>query len=240
MIAAFAVWSASIAAGFTGFGFNLLAVPLLALVFLPKDAVIIALVLGLVVSGLLAALAARRREIDLRVVLLLTAGSVPGLALGTALFRYIDGSALRIAIGAITAGCAALFLIHRSPKPRQARTGESLGVGLLGGALAATTGTGGPPVVAYLMVTATDGVRVRGTVLAHVALVSLLALSAHASNGQLSTNQLEEALKLVPAVLIGLAIGSHLFRRAPGTIYRQVANSTLLLVGVAGIVLAVH
>lgn len=240
MIAALAVGSASIAAGFTGFGFNLVAVPLLAFVFLPKDAVIIALVLGLVVSGLSALLAATRHEIDHRVVLLLTLGSIPGLVLGTVLFRSIDGSALRVLIGAITAACALLFLVQRNPRRRDAHAAGSLGAGLVGGTLAATTGTGGPPVVAYLMVTATEDVRVRGTVLAHVALVSLFALSAHASTGQLSTHQLEESLRLLPAVLVGLAIGSHLFRRAPGFVYRLVANSTLLLVGIAGVVVAIH
>jgi uncharacterized membrane protein YfcA len=240
MIASLAVWSASIAAGFTGFGFNLVAVPLLALVFLPKDAVIIALLLGALVSGSLAVVAAQRREIDLRLVWLLTLGSVPGLILGTLLFRHLHSSGLRIFIGAITVVCALLLLIRRSRTQRPAGAGSSLGVGLVGGTLAATTGTGGPPVVAYLMSTGADGAKVRGTVLSHVALVSLLALLAHTARGQVSSHQLEESLKLVPAVVIGLPIGSHLFRRTSGSVYRHVATLTLLVIGVAGVLVAVH
>ena len=62
--AAVAVLLAALAAGFSGFGFNVVAVPLLALVLPVKDAVTIGLVLGLLATGFSALLALRRDQIN--------------------------------------------------------------------------------------------------------------------------------------------------------------------------------
>jgi uncharacterized membrane protein YfcA len=238
MIALLAILVASIAAGFTGFGFNLVAVPLLALVLSPEDAVIVALVLGAIVSLVLATVAMRHREVDYQCLTLLAIGSLPGSVIGTSLFRYLEGGGLRIGIGLITAASAILLFVRPAPTHHPRIRYGSLGVGLVGGVLAATTGTGGPPVVIYLMAHEPEGQRVRGTVLAYGAIVSLIALLAHAVRGQLESSQMRTSLDLVPALAIGLPLGFHLFRRASGHTYRRIATSTLLIVGIVGIVVA--
>src|SRR5207253_5269137 len=110
MIAAGAVLGAAAAAGFSGFGFNLVAVPLLALVLPVKDAVKISLLLELLGSSVSAVVALRRSQVHLRLLVLMLLGSVPGLVVGTAAYLALDQQGLRITIGVVTACFPLLFL----------------------------------------------------------------------------------------------------------------------------------
>lgn len=239
-VGAAAVGAAALAAGFTGFGFNLVAAPLLLSVFEPKDVVPITLLLGLLTSSLVAATAGKRREIDVPLLGLLMAGSLPGLLLGTFAFAALDPDALRNLIGGTAVVCAALVLFARPISPRPARTGESILVGVLSGSLAGSTGTGGPPVVAYLTMTTHEAARLRGTILGHVSLASLLALLGLALHGDVTSAQIAESVKLVPAVVGGLVAGSYLFRRSPAAVYLWTTRVSLISAAVIGAVAAIR
>jgi uncharacterized membrane protein YfcA len=240
MIAAGAVLGAAAAAGFSGFGFNVVAVPLLALVLPVKDAVTIALVLGLLATGVSASLALRRSQVHLRLLALLLLGSMPGLVVGTAAYLTLDQQALRITIGVATACFPLLYLIPRLTRPRAIRARETVGVGFVGGSFAATTGTGGPPIVMYLLTTLRDTAVLRGTILSHVAAVTVLALIAHGIQGQVSAGQLSQAARLAPAAIVGLVAGSLLFGRVSARTYQNSLRVILVLVSVSGLMLAIR
>jgi|SRR5581483_9288500 len=240
MTALAAVLVAAVAAGFSGFGFNVVAVPLLALVLPVKDAVTVGLVLGLVATGLSAILALHRQQVNVRLLVVLLAGSFPGLIVGTAAFRLLNAQSLRITIGVLTACLPMIFMFTRLARPRVFNTGEALSVGFVGGSFAATTGTGGPPIVVYLLATVREATKLRGTIVGHVAVVTLLALLLHAVQGQISGSQLSESARLSPAVAIGLIIGTRLFRVAPSGIYRRSVKAILVLVSVTGLLLALQ
>ena len=240
MIAVGAVLSAATAAGFCGFGFNLVAVPLLALVLPVKDAVTISLVLGLLATSVSAVIALRRSQVHLRLLALMLLGSIPGLVVGTAAYLWLDQQGLRITIGIATACFPLLYLVPRLSRPRAIKAHESLGVGFLGGSFAATTGTGGPPIVMYLLTTLRDARVLRGTILGHVAAVTVLALVAHGVQGQISPEQLSESARLAPAAVIGLVVGSLLFTRVSPRAYQASLRVILVLVSFSGLMLALR
>ena len=240
MAAVVAVLVAAMAAGFSGFGFNVVAVPLLALVLPVKDAVTIGLVLGLLATGFSAILALRRDQVNLRLLIVLLIGSLPGLFVGTAVFRLLDAQSLRLMIGVLTACLPLVFMLTRLSRPRAVRTSEALSVGFVGGSFAATTGTGGPPIVVYLLATVREATKLRGTIVGHVAVVTLLALLLHAIQGQITSSQLTQSARLSPAVAVGLVLGTLLFRVAPNKVYRQSVKVILVLVSVAGLALALR
>jgi uncharacterized membrane protein YfcA len=240
MIALGAVLGAATAAGFSGFGFNLVSVPLLALVLPVKDAVTISLVLGVLATSVSALLAFRRSQVHLRLLALMLLGSVPGLVVGTAGYLLLGQQGLRITIGIVTACLPLLLLMPRLSRPRAIRARESVSAGFLGGSIAATTGTGGPPIVMYLLTTVRDAAVLRGTIVGHVTVVTVLVLLAHGIHGQVSASQLSESARLAPAALIGLVVGSLLFSRVSSRAYQSSLRVILTLVSVSGLILAIR
>jgi uncharacterized membrane protein YfcA len=236
---AIVVGAAAVVAAFTGFGFNLVAAPLLLLIYEPKDVVPITLLLGVLTSSLAAGAAGRRGEINFPLLGLLMLGSLPGLLVGTSAFAVLNPEALRLIIGVVTALSALLLIaLSRGGRIFTPRPAGSAGAGFLSGILVGMTGTGGPPIAAYVTLTTPEAGRVRGTVIGHVTLVSLAALGALALHHQLTHGQLTKALALAPSVVIGLLIGSYGFRHSSTRMYRWMVSSSLCLSAVAGIIVA--
>src|SRR5215207_565256 len=140
-----------------GFGFALVAAPLLFAAASPAEAVGIMIVLGLEV-GLLTLLTERRRPQPVwRDVAAVVAWSLPGALAGVAVLRALDDLALQLLVtaGVLVALVVNLRAARRAPPPpgaahdppRWARPAA----GLVSGALNTSTSTGGPPVVLLLM-----------------------------------------------------------------------------------------
>ena len=237
-----AVACAALAAGFTGFGFNLVAVPLLVVALGPREAVIVALILGLLATAILSLGAWRRREVDRRLLELLMLGSAPGLAVGTLCFDLVGALALKIAIAAISIGGALLLMANTRFRARRVRPGEAVAVGLVAGLFAATTGTGGPPVVTYVNMASVDleVATVRGTIVAQIALVSLLALRRARPQRQRSPCRVEGEPRARARGHRGPCDGGRLFRRSPHAVYAWATNATLLGIGVTGLMVALR
>ncbi len=82
----------------TGFGFNLVLVPLLSLIYDPKATVVLALTVGLAVKAPL--FLKLHKLVQPRVIAPLTLASFVGSIGGSRLILYADPSLLRVIIGA--------------------------------------------------------------------------------------------------------------------------------------------
>jgi len=235
LITLIGIFVAGLLVGFTGFGFNLLAVPFLALLIPTKDAVIVALFVGAAVSVCLSMLL--RQHVHVRVLAGLLAASLPGLAIGAVVFAHVSSDILRLIIGILTL-VFSVFLIRREPTyvPATPRPVLGIGAGLLSGTLTVTTGMGGPPIVAYLMVGLGNVAGVRATLVLYTGLVSIAALAILAVTGDIGREQTVQAARLVPIGLAGLGLGVLLFRRVPHW-YAKVVAITLVFVALNGILL---
>src|SRR5215469_12207397 len=134
------------------FGFAVLAVPLFLLFLDPAPAIELVIIISTVLSitvlrGLLPAIAPW-------LLLRLALGSLVGLPLGLAAFRYADPILVRTAAGAMIFGFAILMAIsrRRPGQPGQGKTafamspGLDLAAGTVSGIAAALVGQPGPPV----------------------------------------------------------------------------------------------
>lgn len=223
------VMAAATVTGLTGFGFNVFAVPALALVLPAKDAVVIALVAGAILSSALAATARPRR--DLRTLGGLLVASVPGMALGTLLFASVSDAVVQLAVGAVTCGSALLVAARPRREPRPAPVALTAAAGVTSGVLTTLTGTGGPPIVAVLARVLRDPAAIRGLIALYTAVVSTVAALALSVTSSLEPALLGRGALLAMPGLAGLLAGSLLFRRAQGR-YRLFAAATLLVMGV--------
>jgi len=226
-----------------GFGFALVAAPLLFAAASPPQAVGLMILLGVEV-GLLTLLTERRRPQPVwRDVRTVVAWSLPGALTGVAVLRALDELALQLLVtaGVLTALVVQLRATRRAQPaqgaahdpPRWARPAA----GLASGALNTSTSTGGPPVVLLLM---SRGLRpgvMRDTLTA-----SFLGF-APMSAGALLVTSTGEALPdaravaaLVPLTALGHVAGRPLFARlAAGRAYEHVLTAVLLVTVAAGL-----
>ena len=229
-----------------GFGFALVAAPLLFAATSPPEAVGLMIVLAVEVS-LLTLLTERRRPQPVwRDVGPLVAWSLPGALAGVAVLRALDDLALQLLVtaGVLLALADRLRAAHRAAPavaqepPLWARPAA----GLASGALNTSTSTGGPPIVLLLM---SRGLRpgvVRDTLTATFLGFSAVSAAALAltSTGEAVPDAVAVAA-LVPLAALGQLAGRRVFGRlAASRSYERVLTVVLLAtvaVGLASVVL---
>ncbi len=94
------VFAAASVTGLTGFGFALLATPLLVLFYPPKAAVVLSIVLNWI--SVILMMPGVRKEAQIGPVLVLVVGSLVGIPLGAYLLAVIKESFLLALIGGVT------------------------------------------------------------------------------------------------------------------------------------------
>lgn len=153
----------------TGYGFAIMAAPVLTAVVAPERALPSLVIVGTLVNALMVvvdAVADRRagRErplVERRLTAVLVAWSVPGTAAGIALLLALPREALRALVAAAVILAAAARAAH--PTVVGARRGETAGAGVLAGMLGGSVGFNGPPVVLLLLRRGTAVDTSRGT-----------------------------------------------------------------------------
>ena len=230
-----AVVLAGLVTGVTGFGFSVLAVPLLIMVLEPREVVIVTLFLATIASLTLLQTPELRGRSHLRVTGTLALLSLIGMPIGVYVFTHYDTRALTILMGVVIVGYAVTALSTRDswrvPK------GFIWPSGLLGGLLAPSTGLSGPAVVMFIhgrRITDNDLVA---TMSAYVATVSTLGLALLAIRGQVNGESIWQVLPLIPGTIVGVLIGRRLAARNHRTIDKMVLR-VLLAMGLWTIVSA--
>lgn len=134
------VTAGSLLGGLSGFGYGLVAAPLLLTVGVPLPTIV---VLNLVLGIITRSFAAWRlwREVTRNAVYLI-AGSVPGYVLGTMLLRYADVDVLKVLTGVVVILMALVSLVQREPLFVPGRR-SYVAAGVAGGTLGATTSLNG-------------------------------------------------------------------------------------------------
>lgn len=221
--------------GVTGFGYSLVATPLLLLLGFPLPFVVTANLAVACITRISVAYRFRSDAVPRRAAGLI-AGSVPGLWLGAVVLTTVDDSTIKLAAGLVV--MAAAVLLWRAvgkPPPRQV-PGASVAAGFAGGFLGAATSLNG---VAPVLLLARDKAAPR-SVLADLAIyfvaANAIGLAVLALQGALETDALYPAFVLwLPVSLAGNWAGTVVGPRLPEAAFRRL---TLAIVFAAGAVTA--
>jgi uncharacterized protein len=228
-----------------GFGFALVAAPLLyAAAPSPEQAVGLMIVLGLEVN-LLTLLAERRRPDPVwSDVVAVIAWSLPGALAGVAVLRALDAVALQVlvTVGVLVALAANLRGARNGTVPASHGDGHRPRwarpvAGVASGALTTTTSTGGPPVVLLLMARGLRPHVVRDTLTASFVGLALIGAAALALTG--TRDAVPDAAwiaALVPLAAAGQLAGRRLFARIAARSYERVLTAVLFVTVAVGLV----
>ncbi|WP_280512983.1 sulfite exporter TauE/SafE family protein [Rossellomorea vietnamensis] len=218
---------ASILQTSTGFGFSIMATPFLLLLYPPKEAIQINLILSLVIS--LALIVKIRRDIDFTLVKRFVIGSMPGLFLGIVVFTLIDMSLLKVVISLVIILLTILLIMKF--RITQSTPRDFL-AGALSGVLTTSIGMPGPPLLLYFSGTGTKKEKLRGTTLAFYLFIYLISLGIQVNVAGTTLTVWKSSLQALPVVAVGLLSGQALFSKINQKFFQIVTYVLLLFSGI--------
>jgi uncharacterized membrane protein YfcA len=211
--------------GSIGFGMNLVAVPIVALVApeaLPATLILVAFPLAV-------AMAVRERQaVHTSGVVWTSIGRLPGSILGAAIVVGVSAKSLSVVIGVSVVAAAALSFVTR-PIPVTPTTATV--AGFAGGVTGTAAAIGGPPMA--LLYQHHEGPTLRSTLAGTFAISTVMSVVVLAVAGQVHRWQIWLSIALVPAIALGLLASYFLHARLDAGWLRP---AVLTFVAAAGVV----
>lgn len=226
------VAAAGMLRGFSGFGFAMFAVPLMATVMAPARAVPVVLALTFVSN--LQTLRADWHDIDRRSVVPLVAWAIPFSMLGNWVLASMDDRPLRVIIGVVTVGATLMLWragVRQRPRPSRAATAMT---GMTSGILHGLLAMGGPPLTMYYLRGAFTPQAARASMVATFTLMAIGPLADAILSGRFDGESAMLFVVLLPTMVAATWFGGRLFHAAPGH-HRAVSLPLLAGVGLLAV-----
>lgn len=233
LLATPAVIFAGVSKGGFGSGAAFAATPFLALILEPAQAV--GLMLPLLMLMDLGGLRAWRRRWHRPSARVLIMGSVPGIALGAALYSLTDPDVFRLLIGMVAVGFVAFRLAAARGWLRPARRPMPPALGALAGLATGFTSfishAGGPPAAIYLLSQRLDKTAFQATTVLVFWAVNLMKFIPYLWLGFFSRQTVLAGVWLAPAALFGVWLGVRLHAAVSDRLFFLLAHAFLLVTG---------
>ncbi|MGN7175193.1 sulfite exporter TauE/SafE family protein [Cytobacillus sp. SAFR-174] len=211
----------------TGFGFSILATPFLLLLFEPREAIQINLILSLIISAAL--FSKIKKDTDFEVLKRFAIGCSAGLPVGIGIFLFLDISRLKLAVSFIILLLTLLLMANFRVKET---SGRDYSVGGLSGIMTTSIGMPGPPLLLYFSGTDTDKERLRGTTLAFYLFIYSASLVFQIIFAGTNKTIWFSSLYALPLVLLGLYLGQILFVKINQRFFKIFTYIILIFTGV--------
>lgn len=236
IVVAGAVFVASFVQVLAGFGFGLLAVPVMTLAISPREAVIVSTFVSITVTAYQAFTLRKDcvRELSRRMIV----GAYLAMPLGLWIFVTVDESTLRIALGCAT--LVSVVLLARGLNLHSVGPGLDVVAGLISGVLNTSVSTNGPPLVFALQARQLTPAQFRATINRVFAWCAIAAIVLFVSAGKVTRDGLVGAAVALPAMWIGQAAGYPLRKHFSAVRFRKLVLALLTLAAISAIVSAVR
>ena len=214
--------------GSVGFGHNLIAAPVLALVderFVPGPSIAAATVLTLLMA------VRDRRDLHLGEIRIAMVGRVPATILAAATVALLPARPLAVLFAVLV--LVAVGITAAKPRLRPTRN-TLLAAGALSGYMGTATSIGGPPMA--MLYANEEGPRMRGTLAGYFLVGSVVSIAALAVAGSFGLDEVWLTSITVPGVIVGFLVSASGARRldAGHTRPAVLAVSALAAVSVLG------
>lgn len=225
-----AVLFASFIQTLAGFGFGLLAMPLMTMAISPQRAVVVS---SLIAVGITTWQAwAMRSDMDRALARRLIVPAYVGMPLGLLALSTLGDDVLRIALGvAVLLAVVALASGVALPAGRV----TVIGAGFLSGVLNTSLSTNGPPLVFALQARRLDPAQFRATMAAVFAFSNVFAMVLFISSGKVTRAGLLTAAFAAPAMAVGQVVGWPIRRHVHGRRFRWLVLGLLAAAGLSAI-----
>lgn len=239
ILVGFIFFAAHMLSTVTGFGANIVGVPLLTVVVGHAAAQQSVIVLGAVLYVYLTIRC--WKEVNGRELVRILALAVPGLCVGVAIYKYLPVHLSTGLLGAFVIGVAVKGLLLRAPRECDGRPGW-FGRAMLfvGGAAHGAFTTGGPLLVVYCRRALPGKSAFRATLAAMWLLLAIGLMLAWTVTHVWDKNTGRLAVTGFPFLVAGAVVGEYLHHRADGRAFALAVHLTLLATGALLLWRAVH
>lgn len=185
-----------------GFGFNLVAAPLLVLIdpgLVPGPATVAAAAVGMLNAY------RNRSPVDWYGIRWASLGLVPGTVVAGFTLARVEGDSLAVLVGVLVLAAVLISLAGLHP-PRTPKVLTS--VGAISGFMGTTATIGGPPIA--LLFQRESGPFIRATLARFFLVATVFAVAAQILAGKLGLQELLQGLSLYPGILLGFLLSKRL------------------------------
>ncbi len=221
------VFGAAFFRGLTGFGYAILAVPLVSLVAAPTTAVIMAILMQLIIGpfGIRSAV----RVIDRPMVTKIAALSCLLTPAGLWLLDIVSADLARLIITIIAIGSFLAFMMKRPPEMNTSPL-HILMVGSLSGLLNGFAAMPGPPVILHFVRKAVPPITARGSMITIFFAAATMATAVAWWRGMIDEKILVLSLLACPLMIGGNHLGARFFGSISEPVWR---GFVVFLLGIA-------
>ncbi|MDP8203013.1 MAG: sulfite exporter TauE/SafE family protein [Candidatus Tenebribacter mawsonii] len=219
--------------GLTGFGFSILAVPLITIFISPKIAVPILLIYSIIIN--IVVLYSARKAVDLKKIWILLVAGIVTMPLGTHLLVIMNEDLLKIFIGSMILIFGILLLIGFRRQFKNEKI-AMLPVGMLSGLLGGSISVSGPPIILFLSNQDVDKHTFRGNLAAYFFILNLFTIPVYFWNGLLTNEVWNYSLTFLPGLLVGVIVGNLLSHKIKEDHFKKLTLILLIAMGILSII----
>ncbi|MEM9219430.1 MAG: sulfite exporter TauE/SafE family protein [Cyanobacteria bacterium P01_F01_bin.150] len=223
--------------GVSGFGFALVAMPILSgLTSIQTAAPLVALTT--LTNNLLLCLY-YRQSFDRNVVKNLLLGSVLGIPLGFLALDYLPTALMLITLGVIIVVYSVYSLVSPVVPVLKSKV-WAYGAGFLSGILLGSFNLPGPPIILYGSSQRWSQDRFKGNLSSFFWISVAIVVVGHGVQQRISADILYQFLFAAPSLTLGLCLGVVLSKTFDPKIFRKIVTLLLIIVGVRLIISGLH
>lgn len=214
--------------GLTGFGFALIALPLMGLFMDIKISIPLIILLALCISVTLSI--QLRSSINLKSIYALMAATIPGIPLGVYTLKHIPAEYLAMSLGVLMIAFTSYQLLAK-PAPRHLGIFSTALAGFLSGVIGGSIGAGGPPVIIYSTMQPWSKDQAKATLAFYFTISGILISMTHAYSGLITQEVMHLFLISLPALVIGIFLGTFTYTRLSDHGYKKLAFILVFILG---------
>jgi len=215
----------------------LLAMPLLTLFLDFRSAVPLCLLNGMIITGYLTL--QLRHHLIIKTIGPMLAGALPGIIFGTLLLKHLPIHILQFSLGALLITYCSWSLL-RPPIRRTLGSAWAYTAGFASGAVGASVGASGPPVIIYVSLSKLTKDYAKATLTGFFITTGLITLISQGLSGLITIKVLKLFSFSAPWVLAGTYAGVTLYKKLNTLHYLRLVILTLLALGIVLVINAFH
>ena len=217
-VACLIIFLAAIVRGYSGFGFSLLSITALSLLYSPAQ--IVPAIFMLEVAASLHLLPSIWRDIHWKSLGPLTLGCLIATPFGVWLLANVPAEPMQIALSLFVLAATYLlwrgFALKSMPGPV-----ASTAVGAASGFANGAFGIGGPPVILFYFSSPAGSIAGRASVIAFFLATDVIGLVNQSVHGLITRETFISAIAYLPALLAGIWLGARSFKGADPATFRK-------------------
>jgi uncharacterized membrane protein YfcA len=220
---------AAILQSISGFGFSLLAMPLLSVFVDIHDAVVIATLCGIFTNAV--HLKKDHQLVERSIARRISLSALIGMPMGVVVLTVFSATQMRLIIGVVIVALVILMMRNFTLKSENAKIDVVLGV--FSGVLATSVSTNGPPLVFLLQSKQLDAWRLRATLSYVFTISGFASFIVLMVAGKGSVEAFQYALISLPAMYLGTLVGRRMRNAITQEVFTRVMYVLLIATAVS-------